>query len=364
MKNELQTLSSVLTFPKVEAIISKLDEQLTVMATHQSQHAPATGFTNAYSNLTFNIPVHKNAQTAMDEIKSQLLVAAKVDAVKTERADLTGTLTRLDHAILEMKIKTDGLKAELERVKGNKRTFYAKQILTIVSIAAGIADALFTYKALRHGFNSFLMAGSLSIIAGLFIAFGHLIYVSWIFAIKDPKKQWARTFVILALAACFFLLLGTFRAQSLNSMAGLEIPGDVIYAPASIAHGYALGGISFFVFILVFLLSLGFYQKHKGLALYEASRKKVGEAENALAQMQQKRIDMYTVSKQREMHVKQLYEYASRGVNLCESLAYGAIANYQKGYILHHGQIPEFFLTPVHMDFDKNFLLHPQTDKP
>jgi hypothetical protein len=227
----------------------------------------------------------------------------------------------------------------------------------------GTGDAVMAYLALSQSYSP-LMATISAVAIGLAIAVSHFAYTPWIKQSTTLQSTMVRSGVVLLIALATFAFLSNLRADALNTLLpSFSDTNTIVTVAATPVNGWAVCGISYTLFLVVFFLSLVLYRtkeehmadqrKQKLLKEYTQLQEEIENDSAEIKEMENKIIEQ-------KASARSVHAYAVTSLTKCRIACMNAIVEYKKNFIRHSlNRMPDFFSHKHELLFDEDLHLFP-----
>lgn len=360
---QITTTHTTYSHPEVEKAINDLHHHLNGISTVEVKEDAQYLLTEEKFKIKVVDVVHALGQKAMNSIKSLLQVPALVTST-TEKEQVERSRIRALHTgISDKLIKANTCKREAEAIHIDERKKKYSGFVNPVAFVCGTGDAVMAYLALSQSYSP-LMATISAVAIGLAIAVSHFAYTPWIKQAGTFRAAVIRSSVVLLTALGLFAFLSNFRADALNNLLpSFSDTNTIVTVAATPVNGWAVCGISYTLFLVVFFLSLVLHRtkeermaderKQKLLKEYKQLQKGIEHDSAEIKEIENKIIEQ-------KAFARSVHAYAVTSIIKCRISCMNAIVEYKKNFIRHSlNPIPDFFSHKHDLLFDEDLHLFP-----
>lgn len=360
---QITTTHSSYSHPEVEKAINDLNHHLNGISTVEVREDAHYELPEEKFKIKVVDVVHTMGQKAMNTIKSLLQVPALVTST-TEKEQVERSCIRTLHTgISDKLIKANSCKREAESIHIDERKKRYNRFVNPVAFVCGTGDAVMAYLALSQSYSP-LMATISAVAIGLAIAVSHFAYTPWIKQSTTLQSTMVRSGVVLLIALATFAFLSNLRADALNTLLpSFSDTNTIVTVAATPVNGWAVCGISYTLFLVVFFLSLVLYRtkeehmadqrKQKLLKEYTQLQEEIENDSAEIKEMENKIIEQ-------KASARSVHAYAVTSLTKCRIACMNAIVEYKKNFIRHSlNRMPDFFSHKHELLFDEDLHLFP-----
>ena len=360
---QIVTTHTTYSHPEVEKVISDLNHQLNGISTVEVKEDAHYLLSEEKLKIKVTDVMQALGQKAMNAIKSVLQVPALITST-TEKEQVERSRVRALHTgISDKLIKANTCKREAETIHIDERKKRYNRFVNPVALVCGTGDGVMAYLALSQSYSP-VMAIISAIAIGLAIAVSHFAYTPWIKHAKTLPATIIRSSVVLLIAFGLFAFLSNIRADAFNTLLPSFSDTNTIVTVASTpVNGWAVCGISYTLFLVVFFLSIVLHRTKEERVADERKQKLMkeykqlqNEIENDSAKI--KEIENKII--EQKAFARGVHAYAVTSIAKCHISCMNALVEYKKNFIRHSlNPMPEFFAKNHELLFDEDLHLFP-----
>jgi hypothetical protein len=345
----------------VESIKKVLRKELvdyaTIQALHDGQRKEQIT-ENEFRSLGIG-PVETRTQLAMDEIKKVLNVAEKITNTKQAEAD---ALVRADQVQKEINLLAHQRNSQV-REKESLPLCRSKSNLVlwlgIIALVLGVIEGGISYESFKVAFpfsQALLMAVATGFVVGVSHPFG-----DWAAKAKTSMLRNRRIISILSAAAVFFAFFAFLRANAAASFVSVTVDGDNSTPPNLFLNAISFFIISLLLFTSGLFLAIIFYKsttEKENEQKHAAIDKAIAQLDNKLATLKKELKELPEKVTAQKEEARILFYYLEQSIQECKSIANAAIAEYKKSFAQQRDIVPDFFTSPVLLNYYESISNH------
>jgi len=360
------------THPAVEVYIDDTKAELLDYCRLQSKEDAMkdTELTEQLFTIKIKDFVHSKIQLCVDFIRNTLLVTSRIfDTVEIDRQSQKKVQEK-NNEINDRRQACSSLKRKLGAFNIDQfKTKFAPWLIPI-AIIIGVADGALANTSFRHGgytvIQALLAAGAIATA----ISVSHFFCSTWIKNATSEIGRVLRTILILAIAFIFFAWIGNLRAKAANDTVNITLEGNNVSAvDTPHLNGWAVAGISFFLFSAVLFLSLLLYRSKEERQVeqeHDKVKEEILSTEEEIKLLEKEKEEVESNAAIQKREARQIFDYATASIRKCKNIGVDAVNVYKQTYArFHNDNIPAFFSEPCTFTYDESFqFTHLQKTEP
>lgn len=360
---QITTTHSTYSHPEVEKVITDLHHNLNGISTVEVKEDAHYELPEEKFKIKIVDVVHALGQKAMNAIKSILQVPALITST-TEKEQIERSRIRALHTgISDKLIKANTCKREAEAIHIDERKKRYNRFVNPVAFICGTGDGVMAYLALSQSYSP-VMASISAIAIGLAIAVSHFAYTPWIKQATPLRTAVIRSTVVLLTALVLFAFLSNIRAGALNTiLPSFSDTNTIVTVATTPVNGWAVCGISYTLFLVVFFLSLVLYRTKEERMADERKQKLMMEHKQLQNEIEKDSAEIKDIENkliEQKAFARSVHAYAVTSLTKCRISCMNTIVEYKKNFIRNSlNPMPDFFAHKHELLFDEDLHLFP-----